>query len=144
GPMVRTCESYLAYYRTWAEPWEIQALLRAAPVAGDPELGERFIAGIDPLRYRPGGLAARDEREILRVKARVDAERLPRGADPATHTKLGRGGLADVEWAVQLMTLRHGHDHPGLRTASTLVALDQIAAAGLLGADDVARLRAAW
>ncbi len=144
GPMVRTCESYLAYYRAWAEPWEIQALLRAAPVAGDPDLGERFIAGIDPLRYRPGGLAQKDEREILRVKARVDAERLPRGADPATHTKLGRGGLADVEWAVQLLTLRHAHDHPGLRTASTLVALAEIETAGLLGADDAARLREAW
>ena len=52
-------------------------------------------------------------REIRRIKARVEAERLPRGADPALHTKLGRGGLADVEWTVQLLQLRHGRRGPG-------------------------------
>ena len=48
-----------------------------------------------------------DVREIRRIKARVEAERLPRGADPHRHTKLGPGGLADVEWTVQLLQLRH-------------------------------------
>ncbi len=46
----------------------------------------------------------------------MDSERLPRGADPATHAKLGRGGLADVEWTVQLLQLRYGHAVPELRT----------------------------
>ena len=68
---------------------------------------------IDPIRYPADGLDADRIREIRRIKARVDAERLPRGADPATHTKLGRGGLADVEWTVQLLQLRHAHEHPG-------------------------------
>ncbi|MDQ5855010.1 MAG: bifunctional [glutamine synthetase] adenylyltransferase/[glutamine synthetase]-adenylyl-L-tyrosine phosphorylase, partial [Actinomycetota bacterium] len=97
GPLVRTLASYRAYYAQWAQTWEAQALLRATPVAGDAELGQRFIATIDPVRYPAGGLTARQATEIRRLKARVDSERLPRGADPATHTKLGRGGLADVE-----------------------------------------------
>ena len=62
---------------------------------------------VDPLRYRDGGIAEADVREIRRIKARVEAERLPRGADPHRHTKLGPGGLADVEWTVQLLQLRH-------------------------------------
>jgi hypothetical protein len=82
--------------------------------------------------------------EIRRIKARVDAERLPRGADPNTHTKLGRGGLADVEWTVQLLQLRHAHEVPGLRTTSTLDAFEAIGAAELMPESDVAQLRAAW
>jgi glutamate-ammonia-ligase adenylyltransferase len=53
----------------------------------------------------------------------VETERLPRGADPNTHTKLGRGGLADVEWAVQLLQLRHAYALPELRMTRTLEAL---------------------
>ena len=59
----------------------------------------------------------RDVVEIRRIKARVDAERLPRGADPTTHTKLGRGGLADVEWTIQLLQLQHAYEVPELRTS---------------------------
>ena len=144
GPLVRTLASYAAYYAQWAQPWEIQALLRARPVAGDPELGRRFVLMADAVRYPQGGLSPAAVLEIRRIKARVDAERLPRGADPNTHTKLGRGGLADVEWTVQLLQLRHAHEVLGLRTTSTLEALDAIGAAELMPESDVAQLRAAW
>ncbi|MEO9221076.1 MAG: bifunctional [glutamine synthetase] adenylyltransferase/[glutamine synthetase]-adenylyl-L-tyrosine phosphorylase, partial [Mycobacteriaceae bacterium] len=144
GPMVRTLDSYGAYYRQWSAPWEAQALLRAHPVAGDVGLGERFCAMIDPVRYPDGGISAETVREIQRIKARVDTERLPRGADRATHTKLGRGGLADVEWTVQLLQLRHGHAIPALRSPSTMEALAAVGAAELLSAADVVTLRTAW
>jgi len=74
----------------------------------------------------------------------VERERLPRGADPATHTKLGRGGLADVEWTVQLLQLEHAHERPPLRTASTIEALDALGAARLLERDQAEALHAAW
>lgn len=144
GPLVRTLSSYAAYYAQWAQPWEVQALLRAHRVAGDAELGQRFLLMADETRYPAGGVSADAVREIRRIKARVDAERLPRGADPNTHTKLGRGGLADVEWTVQLLQLRHAHRIPALHTTSTLEALDAIAAAELIDHDDVDRLREAW
>src|SRR6202022_3774002 len=58
GPLVRTLASYEAYYQQWAQPWEIQALLRAHAVAGDAELGQRFLLMIDKTRYPPeGGVA---------------------------------------------------------------------------------------
>ncbi len=144
GPPVRTLASYAAYYAQWAQPWEIQALLRAHWVAGDAELGRRFLLMADETRYPAGGVSGDAVREIRRVKARVDAERLPRGADPNTHTKLGRGGLADIEWTVQLLQLRHAHRVPALHNTSTLETLDAIAAAGLLEEDEVDRLRQAW
>ncbi|MGD1171171.1 bifunctional [glutamine synthetase] adenylyltransferase/[glutamine synthetase]-adenylyl-L-tyrosine phosphorylase [Mycobacterium seoulense] len=144
GPLVRTLGAYAAYYQQWAQPWEIQALLRAHAVAGDAELGERFLLAADKTRYPPGGVSAEMVREIRRIKARVESERLPRGADPNTHTKLGRGGLADIEWTVQLMQLRHAHEIPALHNTSTLACLDAIAAAGLVPSDEVDLLRQAW
>ena len=144
GPLVRTLASYQAYYDQWAQPWEVQALLRAHRVAGDRDLGERFLLMVDPIRYPAGGLSPEATREIKRIKARVDAERLPRGADPKTHTKLGRGGLADIEWTVQLLQLRHAHKVPALRNTSTLETLNAIGAAELLPESDVELLREAW
>ncbi|WP_114453127.1 bifunctional [glutamine synthetase] adenylyltransferase/[glutamine synthetase]-adenylyl-L-tyrosine phosphorylase [Halopolyspora algeriensis] len=144
GAPVRTLDSYLSYYRRWAQVWEAQALLRARPVAGDRELGERFCREIAPIRYPQGGLDDARTREIRRMKARVDAERLPRGADPNTHTKLGRGGLADVEWTLQLLQLRHAGDFPELRTTSTVEGLRAAVQAGVLAAEDADELVSAW
>ncbi|OBJ47735.1 bifunctional [glutamine synthetase] adenylyltransferase/[glutamine synthetase]-adenylyl-L-tyrosine phosphorylase [Mycobacterium sp. 1423905.2] len=144
GPLVRTLGSYAAYYAQWAQPWEIQALLRAHAVAGDAELGQRFLVLADKTRYPPDGVSADAVREIRRIKARVESERLPRGADPNTHTKLGRGGLADIEWTVQLLQLRHAHEIPALHNTSTLQSLDAIAEAGLVPEDEVDLLRQAW
>jgi glutamate-ammonia-ligase adenylyltransferase len=144
GPLVRTLASYTAYYEQWAQPWEIQALLRAHAVAGDADLGQRFLLMADQTRYPAGGVSVGAVREIRRMKARIDAERLPRGADPNTHTKLGRGGLADIEWTVQLLQLRHAHAISDLHNTSTLATLDAIAAAELIPADEVDLLRQAW
>ncbi|MEU6504782.1 bifunctional [glutamine synthetase] adenylyltransferase/[glutamine synthetase]-adenylyl-L-tyrosine phosphorylase [Streptomyces sp. NPDC046942] len=144
GPLVRTLKAYEAYYRRWSLVWESQALLRAEPVAGDEDLGRRFTELIDPLRYPHHGLAEDAVREIRRLKARMESERLPRGADPKLHTKLGPGGLSDVEWTVQLLQLRHGWDVPGLRTTRTREALAAAREAGLLSAEDAETLDEAW
>ncbi|WP_062212709.1 bifunctional [glutamine synthetase] adenylyltransferase/[glutamine synthetase]-adenylyl-L-tyrosine phosphorylase [Streptomyces sp. NBRC 109706] len=144
GPLVRSLASYAAYYRRWSLIWESQALLRAEPVAGDAELGRRFVELIDPMRYPAEGVAQEAVLEIRRVKARMEAERLPRGADPTTHTKLGRGGLSDIEWTVQLLQLRHAAEVPELRVTGTRPALTAATAAGLLAADDAEILDEAW
>lgn len=144
GPLVRTLASYEAYYARFAQTWEVQALLRAHCVAGDPDLGERFLLMADKTRYPPGGVSSEAVREIRRLKARIDAERLPRGADPNTHTKLGRGGLADVEWTVQLLQLRYAHQIGALHSTSTLDTLNAIGAAELIAERDVDLLRQAW
>ena len=84
GPLVRTLASYRAYYERWSASWESQALLRAEPVAGDRELGTRFTALADQIRYPDGGIPEVSVLEIRRLKARMEAERMPRGTDPAT------------------------------------------------------------
>jgi glutamate-ammonia-ligase adenylyltransferase len=144
GPLVRTLASYRAYYRRWSAGWEAQALLRAEPVAGDAGLGAGFTAMADEFRYPDGGIDQAALTHIRRLKARMEAERIPRGTDPALHLKLGPGGLADVEWVAQLFQLRHAHAVPALRTTRTLAALDAAATAGLLAAADRDVLAAAW
>jgi [glutamine synthetase] adenylyltransferase / [glutamine synthetase]-adenylyl-L-tyrosine phosphorylase len=144
GPLVRSLASYAAYYARWSHIWESQALLRAQPIVGDAGVGERFLELIDPVRWPKSGLTATQVREIRRLKARIESERLPRGADPATHTKLGRGGLADVEWTVQLLQLELAATVPALRTTETLAALSAAAAEGVFAVADAEILAAAW
>lgn len=144
GAVVRTLESYERYYRQWGETWEIQALLRADVIAGDPGLGKRFLTMIDQFRYPDSGAPAKTVQEVRRMKARVDNERLPRGANRNMHTKLGRGGLTDIEWTVQLLTMLHSAEIPELRTPSTLAALDVIAEHKVIDPIKAETLKIAW
>ncbi|THG32941.1 bifunctional [glutamine synthetase] adenylyltransferase/[glutamine synthetase]-adenylyl-L-tyrosine phosphorylase [Naasia lichenicola] len=143
GAVVRSLRSYEAYYQRWSLTWEAQALLRARGVAGDHGLVQDFTALADRVRY-PRKISENDVREVKRIKARVENERLPHGADPARHLKLGRGTLSDVEWLVQLLQLQHGSRVKGLRTPSTLAALAAAESSRLLKKDDAAALREAW
>ncbi|MBO0979155.1 bifunctional [glutamine synthetase] adenylyltransferase/[glutamine synthetase]-adenylyl-L-tyrosine phosphorylase [Microbacterium sp. SD291] len=143
GPVVRSIEAYAEYYRRWSLSWEAQALLRARGVAGSVKLIARFTELADSIRY-PATIDLQGSREIKRIKARVEGERLPQGADPRRHLKLGPGTLSDVEWLVQLLQLQHAHAVPELRTTSTIAALDAAVAADLVPAPAAELLREAW
>jgi glutamate-ammonia-ligase adenylyltransferase len=143
GPVVRSLDSYRAYYERWSLTWEAQALLRARAAVGTPALMADFERLADSVRF-PEAIPEKDVREIKRIKARVESERLPQGADPSRHLKLGRGSLSDVEWLVQLLQLQHGAAVPALRTTSTLGALAAATEHGLVAKEDAARLRDAW
>lgn len=143
GAVVRSLDSYRAYYDRWSLTWEAQALLRARGVVGEQSLIADFTSLADSVRY-PASLTADQVREVKRIKARVEAERLPQAADPARHLKLGRGSLSDVEWFVQLLQLQHGAEVEGLRTTSTLSALAAAASNGLVSELDAGKLRDAW
>ena len=143
GALVRSLDSYRAYYERWAETWEFQALLRARPITGSEDLGRAFVELIDLYRY-PREFTVEQAQQVRRMKARVEHERMPHGADRTRQLKLGRGGLSDVEWLVQLIQLQHAHKVEGLRTTSTLEALDAAVQANLVVAEDAEVLRDAW
>ena len=143
GAMVRSLDSYRAYYERWAETWEFQALLRARPITGSEDLGRAFVELIDLYRY-PREFTVEQAQQVRRMKARVEHERMPHGADRTRQLKLGRGGLSDVEWLVQLIQLQHAHKVEGLHTTSTLDALDAAVQANLVAAEDAEVLRDAW
>jgi glutamate-ammonia-ligase adenylyltransferase len=143
GPVARSIKSYAAYYERWADTWEAQALLRARPIAGSPELRQDFLELINKYRY-PTQMKEAAVREIRRIKARVETERLPLGADPKRHLKLGRGSLSDVEWLVQLFQMQHGSEHPAIRTPKTLEALAAMVSEKIIAEHDARVLSEAW
>ena len=96
-------------------------------------MGERFLHLADELRY-PKELPEDAVAEVARLKQRMQTERIPRGIPRARHLKLGPGGLTDVEWAAQVLQLRHAGGNPELRTTSTLEALAAEERAGLMSA----------
>ncbi|HWG73707.1 MAG TPA: bifunctional [glutamine synthetase] adenylyltransferase/[glutamine synthetase]-adenylyl-L-tyrosine phosphorylase [Acidimicrobiales bacterium] len=130
GPVARSVDAYANYYRRWAQVWERQALLRGRFVAGDPAVGERFAAVADEFVWGTP-FSAEAEREIRRMKARIERERIPAGEDPQFHLKLGRGSLSDVEWTAQLLQLGHG-----IKATGTVEALGALAGAGVLDPGD--------
>jgi glutamate-ammonia-ligase adenylyltransferase len=143
GPPARSVASYLAYWDRWAETWETQALLRARPAAGDGPLGAA-LADLATAHIRAVGFGPAEERAVREMKVRIEQERIPPDEDPGYHMKLGRGGLADVEWAVQLLQLRHRAAEPGILEPGTLPALRALGASGLLGQQDAAVLEEAY
>jgi [glutamine synthetase] adenylyltransferase / [glutamine synthetase]-adenylyl-L-tyrosine phosphorylase len=143
GALARSLSGYQAYYERWAQTWEFQALLKARPVAGDPTVADRYAAMIEPFVYCDP-FPDDDVREVRRMKARIERERIPPNEDPRFHLKLGRGSLSDVEFTVQLLQLQHGARHPEVRVTSTIEALHQLRAAGLLDAGDADALEEAY
>lgn len=129
GPLARSLDGYAAYWQRWAQTWERQALLRARPCAGDSEAAELFMSAAS--EFIGSELSAEETRELRRIKARVEGERVPAAEDPQYHLKLGPGALADVEWTVQLLQLRTGG-----RGASTLDALERLRAENHLDGPD--------
>ena len=143
GPLSRSLESYLEYYRRWAEPWEHQALIKARPVAGNAELATRFVEETRAFSF-PERLPREAIEQMRHLKARMEKERVPRGTDPRRHLKLGPGGIADVEFSVQLLQRLHGHAHPSMQVTGTLEALEEAVRLDLIADDDAARLRDAF
>ena len=143
GPRVRSIESYQAYYEKWADTWEFQALLRARIIGSDSDLSAAFTELIDRYRY-PSELSPTQLIEIRRIKARVESERLPMGADPARHLKLGRGSISDVEWVVQLYQMKMARSRPELRVLGTIEALGQLEKLGEFSKEQAENLRAGW
>lgn len=143
GPITRSIGSYSSYYERWSDTWEAQALLRARVIGGDHALQHDFISLIEQYRY-PKDVSDLAIIEIRRIKARMESERLPQGADPKRHMKLGRGSLSDVEWVVQLLQLRNGAEHTELRTPQTIPALSAAVTAGLIAEHDARVLSEAW
>jgi [glutamine synthetase] adenylyltransferase / [glutamine synthetase]-adenylyl-L-tyrosine phosphorylase len=134
GNLVRSLDSYRAYYERWAKTWEFQALLKARPVAGDAEVGAAFSALVEPFVW-PDRLEASRVGEIQAMKGVVEHSK-PVQRDGARQLKLAPGGLRDIEFSVQLLQLVHGRHDPALRSPNTLIALEALSDGGYVDDGD--------
>ena len=142
GLLARSLDGYLHYLRERAAIWERQALIRARPVAGDPDLGAQFVKAIEAYIYRPH-LDPEDVEEIRHLKRRIEHERASRRKD-VLDVKLGPGGIVDIEFTVQFLQLQYGHAHPTIREPNTLCAIEAIREAGILSTEDAQALMDAY
>ena len=134
GPISRSLESCRAYYESWAEPWERQALLKARCVAGDAALGGAFLGMAQEFVYRHRV----DEAFVQSIqgnKRRLE-QKIALAGESGVNVKEGVGGIRDIEFPVQLLQLVAGGQHPELRTGNTLEALPRLAGLGLLTPDE--------
>src|SRR5699024_8646244 len=137
GPLVRTLASHITYYQRWAKTWEFQALLKARPVAGDAELGRAYSEAITPMVWE--AVNRENFVEDSQAMRRRVQQHVP-ATEESRQIKLGRGGLRDVEFTVQLLQLVHGRLDPDLRSPNTLTALAQLSAAGYVARDHASEL----
>src|SRR5579884_1371396 len=130
GPLARSLASTLAYYDDLGRTWERQALIKVRPVAGDLELGRRFVESIEPFVYRRY-LSFAEINEIKAMKRRIEQQAGKAGVDD-TEVKTGRGGIRDIEFTIQFLQLLNGGDLPVLRQRNTLAALQALEEVGCL------------
>lgn len=132
GAVARTLESYRAYYQKWAQNWEFQALLKARFAAGDAALGQEFLEMVRPLVWTVAGKPDFVS-DVRQMRKTVEAN-IPR-KDMERQLKLGRGGLRDIEFSVQLLQLVHGRTDESLRVRGTIEAIAALAEGGYIGRD---------
>jgi glutamate-ammonia-ligase adenylyltransferase len=130
GPLARSLRSTIEYYETSGRTWERQALIKCRPIAGDLELGRRFVELIDPFVYRRY-LSVAEISEIKAMKRRIERRAIQTQSD-GLEVKTGRGGIRDVEFVVQFLQLLHGGTYREVRHSSTLIGLQRLEAVGCL------------
>jgi glutamate-ammonia-ligase adenylyltransferase len=130
GPLTRSLAGFAAYYESWAENWERQALLKARFIAGDHALGQAFMAMVTPFVYRR--YVTQSFLDEVRANKRRIEQKCALEGQTESNIKTGYGGIRDIEFIVQRLQLQYGGAQPRLRAAGTLPALQRLRHAGLL------------
>jgi [glutamine synthetase] adenylyltransferase / [glutamine synthetase]-adenylyl-L-tyrosine phosphorylase len=130
APLVTPIDGAINYYENLGEPWERAALLRARPVAGDLEIGYQLRTELNHFVFRTY-LDFDTLRQLRAMKHQIEAE-LKTPAMIERNIKLGRGGIRELEFIVQALTLIYGGRDPRLRIEQTVAALEKLDTLGYL------------
>jgi [glutamine synthetase] adenylyltransferase / [glutamine synthetase]-adenylyl-L-tyrosine phosphorylase len=133
GSLALSLDEFKRYFGGTAQVWERLALTRARVVRGDGEFADKLMTCVrEAVTGKCEGVPTA---EVAAMRAKLEGSTNPRSL------KRGRGGLADVEFAVQLLQLRHGRDHPEVLKPNVWEALEVLAAVGVLSEPHAAALR---
>ncbi|MCA9270381.1 MAG: bifunctional [glutamate--ammonia ligase]-adenylyl-L-tyrosine phosphorylase/[glutamate--ammonia-ligase] adenylyltransferase, partial [Planctomycetales bacterium] len=121
GPMATSLAAALGYYDVMGRTWERQAFVKARPVAGDHDFGAEFLRRLEPWIWRRY-LNRADIGGVKALKRRIERRATIEQGD-ARNVKTGRGGIRDIEFAIQFLQLLNGGDLPEIRTGNTLEAI---------------------
>ncbi len=142
GDMAKSLDAYLEHYESRGQPWELQALLKARPCAGDLGLGEKFLKGVEPVIFRKN-LDSVYLKEIREIMGLIKQKMESKGREK-THVKLGLGGIREIEFMIQFLQLVHGGVHPEVRNANSLQGLEALASGGFLLKPDAKTLEESY
>ncbi len=142
APLAASLESALSFYQSFGQTWERAALLRARPVAGQIELGRELLGELSHFIYRRY-LDFETLRQLRAMKQQIERE-LRSPALIEQNIKLGRGGIRELEFIVQALTLVYGGRDPRLRRPQTLAAIQQLETCGYLAGSRARQLSAAY
>ena len=141
GPLVSTISAYADYLIQDAATWEKQAMLKARVVAGDHNIGHRFLKRIGPLLFTDSAVDIRNS--IHQMKELIE-QRLRQRGKLYSEVKLGVGSIRDIEFLVQSLQLIHGEHEPRILSFNTLDSLVRLAEFGLISAAWYRHLRAGY
>ncbi|HEY6394246.1 MAG TPA: bifunctional [glutamate--ammonia ligase]-adenylyl-L-tyrosine phosphorylase/[glutamate--ammonia-ligase] adenylyltransferase, partial [Candidatus Binataceae bacterium] len=142
SPLVTPVEGAIGFYQNLGETWERAALLRARPVAGATALGQRLLDELQHFIYRRY-LDFDTLAQLRAMKRQIEAElRTPDAVE--RNIKLGYGGIRELEFIVQSLTLIYGGRDPRLRTERTIASLERLDVLGYLPSAQARKLAAAY
>lgn len=130
GPLARSLASTLSYYDSRGRTWERQALIKLRRAAGDRDLGNEVLDSLTPFVYRKY-FSFSEINEVKALKRKMEQTTAKAGADDLD-VKTGRGGIRDIEFAVQFLQLLNGGDLPTVRHRNTLLAVEALELGGCL------------
>lgn len=136
-------EATLSHYLEYGQTWERAMLIKARPVAGDMALGQAFIDGIAPFIFRRY-LDYTTVSALADMKRRIDGQAGFGGIAPGFDVKRGRGGVREIEFIIQSLQLLHAGRDEKLRVQSSMIAIDRLMQAGVIGEEDVDDLKSAY
>jgi len=142
GDMACSFRSAATYYEYWGQSWERAAMLKARPVAGSIELGNRILAAIAPFIYRKY-LDYNLIEDMMAMKKKIDAS-LARQQEGELNIKLGRGGIREIEFFIQALQLVYAGKNPALRERNSLKALETLRDGRIIAEEDATALADAY
>ena len=138
GTACNSFDQMVRYYELKGRTWERQALIKMRPIAGDLALGDQLVETLEPWIYHRR-LNRLDISEIKALKRKIERRAEVEGVDHS-NVKTGRGGIRDVEFAIQFMQLLYGSRSAQVRGVNTLTSIEQLQLAGCLTLDEEALL----
>ena len=124
GTLACSLNEATRYYRSSAQDWERQTLIRSRAAAGSPELFARFKEMVTPSVFRPDVSVSGALESVRLAKQKIDRQTEKKSG---FNVKLGRGGIREIEFIAQALQLAHGGRDDWLRVPHTLVSLGRLA-----------------
>ncbi|MDF1661679.1 MAG: hypothetical protein P1V97_07895 [Planctomycetota bacterium] len=139
GALVPSLAAAVKYYQKQGRSWERQAFVRACHLAGDADVGARFLKEMNAFVW-DNKVEASSITKLVKLRERTAKD----VKNPEAHLKQGPGGIREIEFVVQFLQMLHGQENESLRAKETCAAIDALANSSIIWAKEANALREAY